>query len=410
MDRQRRLATIVLLVVLATVYAGFIAFTVERDAAEDFTVYYLAARLTREGESPYTVPRNAWDRTAADEGMTDYQWPYRYPPLTAVLVRPLVPLGYTASLIVWEGAAAAALIAGTLLVAAALGGRRRTPRALFLLLLCGPAYVMLYVGQVNALLYLFVALAFWALVRESDLLAAAGLALGTALKVTPAALVAYLFWQRRWRQAALAVAMLAGAAVLCVAVVGTRAVLDYGYKAYSLTAPDEVKNSPGIDTFRAMVGRLTLDWPGGTDPDTVRWVSLVALGLTIALVAVSAALAWPRRGPAGAAHPAQQHEYAMIVAGTLLIGPFTFYHQFVLLLIPLLVVADHLWSAGRRTLLAIVLALYLAVGAQEIAWRAGRGFFLDSGLWRALSFPFALTLALWAACALAVWREKWRPA
>jgi hypothetical protein len=412
-----RLATVLLLATLAVVYAGLIAYTVHVEAAEDETVYYLAGRLVWQGQDPYSVDRASWDRLAIDEGLTNYQWPYRYPPLTAVLFVPFLVLGAQGATIAFAVVSAAALVGGAVLIGAALGGGRHTVAALALLLACGPAYLTIYVGQINGLLFLAVAAAFWGLMRRHDWWLASGLAVGTALKVLPAALVAWLFWARRWRQAILTLGVLAAVLAGCLAAVGPATMGRYATKAYELSEPDVVRDSPGIDTVTAFVGRLTLPWPGSTAPGTVRDVRLAATLVTLVLVAATAVATWPRSGRVATAVAATGRpgpaafEFAAVLALTLVVGPFTFYHQFVALLIPLLLVGERLWrrrTAAARTALAVLLTLYVLVDVQQIVWMAARDRVLATGLWRGFTLPFVLTIVLWAACCLIARSDKRR--
>jgi hypothetical protein len=84
--------------------------------------------------------------------------------------------------------------------------------------------------------------------------------------------------------------------------------------------------------------------------------------------------------------------------------------QYVLLLVPLMVVVDRLWERRRCGLLALVATLVLLVIAEQIVWAHARSFVLATGLWRVLTFPFVTSIVLLSISAVAVWDVRWRPA
>ena len=96
----------------------------------------------------------------------------------------------------------------------------------------------------------------------------------------------------------------------------------------------------------------------------------------------------------------------MVIAATLVVGPFTYYHQFSWLLIPLLLIADRLIRARRWLPLALLGVLLVAVDANELLWKMVQQTMLDSGVWRLLSLPFVLAMVIWATCAVMVWRSQ----
>lgn len=75
---------------------------------EDFGAYYLAARALSNGESPFDAQVAA--RLAAGEGITHHS-PYIYPPLLALVLRPLAVLPYAVAAAVWFVLSAGALLA-----------------------------------------------------------------------------------------------------------------------------------------------------------------------------------------------------------------------------------------------------------------------------------------------------------
>lgn len=88
--------------------------------------------------------------------------------------------------------------------------------------------------------------------------------------------------------------------------------------------------------------------------------------------------------------------------------PFTYYHQYVLLLIPLLVVGAQVVARRRWWLLGLVAVLGVGVDANQVVWVLARRYVLDHGLWRLFSLPFVLAMVLLACCGLELWRIRWR--
>ena len=410
MPRTARTATIALLAVLMMSYSGWLTWSVTTNQWNDFAVYYLSGQLYAQHGSPYTVTRAQWDKLAAADGITHYAWPYRYPPHTAALVRLLVPLGARGAEVAWGVASALALIGGALLLGRTLGGGWRTPVSLGALLLFMPAYHTLQVGQVNAFVFAALAVALWGLVRHRDWARGAGIAIGAALKITPLALLVYLLWQRRWRAALAAVGSLAGLTLVLLPITGVHTYFQYASSAFSLTRPELVSVSPGIDTVRAFIGRLVLPGNASTLKDPGADVASAATLVVVVLVAVTAALLWRRRHEDhDAGVLAAPQEFSMVVVLSLIAPFFTYYHQYVLLLVPLMVVVDKLWEQRRRGLLALLAVLVLLVSGEQIVWSHARSFVIAHGLWRALTFPFVLSIVLLSISAVVVWDIRWRP-
>jgi len=381
-----------LVAALVVLYAGWLTYVITTDRPLDFYVYYMAAETIARGDSPYTISDPAWDALASDLGITNYTRPYRYPPYTAALLTLFRPLGPRGTMVVWVIANATAMIGGAWLLGRALGGGWWLPASLAALLLFVPPLATLMAGQVNGLLFLCLALALWSLTRQREGWLGVGLALGTALKVIPLALVLYLFWRRRWRAGLIAAGVLLALTLACLPVVGWESLADYGRNAIFLGRPDVVYTSPTNQTITAALGRAvpaapTLVLAGG------RWLGLL-------LVVMTAVLCWP----VGDAVRWMPLEFGLIVAALQLIPPFTWYHQLVLLLIPLLVVAERLWAARQWGWLGLLATLFALTDLHGLAWHHLAG-------WPWLtSFPFLLGLTLWGMLAWLVVRRKRRRA
>jgi hypothetical protein len=401
-----------------------------RDSALDFYVYYLAADLAAHGRSAYTVGEPGWNTAAHAAGVVHFTAPYRYPPYTEALVRTLVPLGPFRAMLAWEAAAALALVAGALLLGRTLGGGWRSVLTLGLLLVFVPAYHTLLNGQVNALVFLALAVAFWGLTRRRDLPLGAGIAVAAALKLTPAILILYLLWRRRWRAALVSLATLGLLSLAALPAVGAEAFPQYASRAVTLTAPQRIDVSPQNQTAEGAIGRLLAEKTSWTHAvfrsleraAVVRW-SAAAFGA--ALLSLTAVALWPRRvatpGRAGeddahrpalrASRPTPREDqlgFGMVLAVSLVIGPFTFFHQFLWLMFLIVTMADGLLAHRRWGLLMLLAAGVLLIDLNELLWVGSLwlGVFhhlwrwpyevvAANGRWRALSLPFAVTVGLW---------------
>jgi hypothetical protein len=421
---ERRAAAITAAALLgaAVVFSLWVVVAVSRNGAVDFYVYYMAGSLARHRHSFYVVGRLAWDDTARQLGVTHFTSPYRYPPYTAALASLLTPLGASKAMITWVVADAAALMAGAVLVGLALGGGRRVALAVATLALFGPAYHTIFDGQVNGLAFLALAVAFWGVARRRDGVAGAGVAAAAALKLTPLALLAYLAWRRRWRAVAVAGAVLALLTVVALPLTGASAFGQYVAHAYALTDPQLVNPSGANQTSTGALARLLL--PTSVKVAAVsgvaRAVRLAALAFSAALIVATVLITRPRqravapaRAPAprggGAQVTAGAEEllgFGMVLAATLVIGPFTWYHQFVWLLIPLMTLVCRFIQARRwQSLLALGL-LVLGMDVNELLWVRLQHDVIESGVYRGLSLPFIAALVVWALTAAALVAER----
>ncbi len=444
LDRVVHRLTALALILLVAALAATVVVSVRRDSPLDFYVYYIAGDLTGHGQSPYRITGEAWDATAHTLGVTHYTTPYRYPPYTAALVRLLVPLGPRKAMIAWEVASALSLLGGALLLGSALGGGWRLLLTCVALAGFVPAYHTLANGQVNALAFLFLALAFWGLCRGRDLPLGAGIAVAAALKLAPGLLILYLLWRRRWRAALISVAALAALTLVTLPLLGLGPFLDYAPRAFALGEPQTINVSPQNQTVQGAVGRLLVSKASWTVARfsghwRVHAVRAISAGFAAALLAVTASVLWPGRRSLNARRPVGDRDpgrgrattrpaslegqlgFGMVLAVSLVIAPFTFYHQFLWLLILVLVVAVRLIEARRWRLFAVLVALVLVADLNELVWVGvlWAGVFhplwtrpyevmLAGGLWRALSLPFVSAVLLWAGAWALIVAERRR--
>ena len=421
-DRRAVALTVAALLGAAVVFSLWVVVAVTRNGPVDFYVYYMAGSLARHGHNFYLVGRLAWSDTARQLGVTHFTSPYRYPPYTAALAGLLTPLGASNAMIAWVVADTAALMAGAVLVGLALGGGRRVALAVATLALLGPAYHTIFDGQVNGLAFLGLAVAFWGLARGRDGVAGAGVAAAAALKLTPLALLAYFAWRRRWRAVAVACAVLALLTVVALPLTGAAAFGQYLGHAYTLTDPQHVNPSVANQTSTGALARLLLPTSGKVVAvsGVARTVRLAALAFSAALIVATALITRPRRRPAPAPAPGRSRRgghgapasavdllgFGAVLAATLVIGPFTWYHQFVWLLIPLMTLACRYIDERRwQSLLALGL-LVLGMDANELLWVRLQRDVIESGVYRGLSLPFIAALVVWVMAVAALVAER----
>lgn len=402
MSRSARLITIVTAALAAATLMAWTAWALANWPPIDFRVYYLSAKLFAAGQSPYTIARSAWFAYGHHVGLRDVVWPYRYPPYTAAFLQPFLPLGLHTIVWAWQLASVAAMVGAAWLLGKTIGGDRGIIAALLLLVAFTPTYDTLLYGQINGFVLLSLAVALWALRTRRSSALGASLALGTALKLVPGVLILYLAARRRWRAVLVFGLTLLILTALALPFVGLRGFVDYAHHAVDLTRPQLVMNGPTNVTFVGAMGRLLT-----TDTALAR---SIGRGLALALIVATAALCWRR--PAGSRHTAigDDHatlEFALIIAALPLLPPFTWYHQLVLSLVPLLVVGRRLWQRRAVWSLTILGALFLACDIEWLLWTfvAAYGHYVPPMFYR-VSFPTLLCVALWLLGGREVWLAK----
>lgn len=392
------------LIVIAAAWMGFWAFyTLHTNKGGDFYAYFLAADSVRHGHDPYATPIAITAHRGIALGLpsSGFALSYRYPPLTAVALQPLLGLSPRQAAAIWLTLNIAAMIAAVIMTGVALGGGWRTPAALTLLILSFPAADTMLCGQINGLLFACMAGALLALTRQRNASGGGLLALGAAVKVTPLALILYLGWRRRWRSFAWSSACLVVITLLVAAAGGLRLTAEYVQHAWRLSETHNSMFTPINQTITGTVGRLL----GG---------SLVAIGrpplqttvglvLSLLLAACTAALCWPR----GSAARWLTTEYALVATALVLVPTFSWYHQTVTLILPIMVVGELLIRRRRWGWLAALAALYVLADLNQIVWYTFIKTLSTTPLWRGLAFPFLLALIIWGLLGKELATGKW---
>jgi len=298
---------------LVFIQAWYTPFT--DDPTIDSYSYFYGAMALAQGENPYDTA--VLQRLAPDE--LGFVFPYLYPPVLALMWRPLLPLGPQGAHAVVVGVSMLLTILNAFLLWGLIRPSRHAGGWLIIFLLgltvCGPLISSLRLGQVNVLLGTLV---FGALVLERrDRSVGAGLllALAVLIKITPLVFIIDFVVRGRWRSLLATLVFLAGLVGASALILGVEV-----WSAFARRVLEPLPFNPPI-SIRGLVEGVgsALGLP------TMVTVSLVFL-LVVALLARVA-----RRLPQlGAAVPS----WGLLVLFSLLAFPLTWHHHYYLALLP----------------------------------------------------------------------------
>jgi hypothetical protein len=155
---------------------------------------------------------------------------YLYPPFLALILLPLAPLAYPTAMAIWLIIVLAATLALIPLLRPLVGWAAASIGVLFFL----PTWQSLWLGQVNALLAVTLALALLACLRGQEARVGLSLVLGAFLKVTPVIALLVLARRGRWRVISSACALTLAVVLLSLPFVSLEAW--YSGSLYALTS------------------------------------------------------------------------------------------------------------------------------------------------------------------------------
>jgi hypothetical protein len=165
---------------------------------EDFGPILAAGHAANAGADPYATFLANWrTNMAANLG-------FDYLPVVATLARPLAALPHQVAMTLWLWWILGCTVAASVITArtALPNGWPRTAIGFSVGILFAPALYNLWHGQMNEVVLLSLAVAFWAWVRGDEVTCGLALGLGGVAKLAPAALLLLLLARRWWRGAA----------------------------------------------------------------------------------------------------------------------------------------------------------------------------------------------------------------
>jgi alpha-1,2-mannosyltransferase len=363
---------------------------------EDFSAYLGAARSMAAGGSPY----------AHFNASTVVMSGFDYPPFAALLVRPLALLSDRGAMLVWLWLSLACSVGGAILVA-----RTALPRSwpatgigILAALAFGPATYNYWHGQINPMIFVLLAVAYWAYVRDHRLTAGTVLGLAAAIKIAPVIFLVLLL-RRRWWQATWAM-VATGAVTLVLSGITPGIAASVRFLSHVLPALDRATGWIYDQSLSGAISRLADQSVLHVQPTSV----IVQAGSVVAALLAVALAAWATR-PAGRTAEERGLEFGLGITAMLLAGGIAWYPHFMHLLIPLLavlgLVAARGWRAERSLALAgvaalIVFGLVAPLTISDISITGIGALSRTPAWWPVLQlFSLPCASALWLAVALA---------
>ena len=357
-------------------YGYWIASRVDIARTRDFYVYYVAAAAFADGADAYALSREQFAAFARALGVPSHTFPYYYPPLTAVLVWPLTMLGPQKAALVWLVASAAAMIGAAWLLGRSSEHAFGPALALCLLVPWAPVLETLNVGQVNGLLFLSLAAALFFGVRGRPWLAGGALALGALVKVVPIAHAALLGWQRRVAALGGVLAGLALGYLACAPLVGTHVFPDTTRAVTRFGMTTRANQALSGIVFRAL-------------PDSSLATPVWAVGAVLLLLGTVASCAARPTTP-----QRLRLEFSLVTAAITLIMPYTYAHQFVVVLLPLFVLIERALTDRAWRWMLVVLVPLATVATLSNVHGLPLGRMKDAYFWLCLACWILLVVAL----------------
>jgi hypothetical protein len=256
-------------------------------------------------------------------------------PIVALLFAPLAFLSLpVAHAVVVVGSIATVFMVAVLLIKLSRAVKWRRYAVLALILLNGPLYYSVRLGNLTHVVLAAVLLAVWWLIRGADARGGALLALTAMIKPPLLIWLPYFALRRRWRAASGMIAMLLLVIAASIALYGVDLHLAWmrQFVAGASSRPVGAYNVQSIGGFLVRLttsGTLVNWWPVDVSP--AFWAAEAALVAAALVVSIGAsALASTPRAPS-----VQLREFSMVLCVMLLVSPISWTHYYCLLLLPL---------------------------------------------------------------------------
>ena len=330
---------------------------------EDFGPILAAGRAANAGADPYAgFIANAPTSLVTNLG-------FDYMPLVAVLARPLAALPYAVAQTIWLWCILAANVAGAIIVARETlpATWPRTSIGFAAAIVFAPMVYNVWHGQMNAFVFLSLAIALRSWLRGDQVGCGLALGLGGVAKVAPAALLLLLLRRRWWP------GFLAGAGTLVGSLVAGGVLLGFDRVREWLTSVLPVLSRADGWYFNESLGALISRTAGHNvfrldPPDPA-----LQLAVTVASAGCLIAAVWAVRSGT-ASTERRQIEFGAAVTAMVLAGSIAWWDDYSSLLIPLLAIAGLVARReASRPLIFAGVAVFLVAGVAAPAFLGSGG-------------------------------------
>jgi hypothetical protein len=375
------------------VYTGWAIFVVVTDRPLDYYAYVIGADALWHGQNIYLMSGDEYAPIAQRLGITNYAPPYRYPPLTALTIVPLLYLPLRVGAFVWVfGSGLAALGTCLLLSAKAASWQRR------LIVLAGIGFVPLFTtmnaGQVNNFVLVFTAAAIYAWQRKPNHLSGVWLALSLWLKPFTLLLPAVWLWRRTW--SALLGLLIASFIITLAGIIAfglTPTLTQFGSSG-GLSPLNGLNSHPANQNFNGLLGRWLVAHEGGASLMNIPTLAVpVYLIVASSFVILTAWLIWTH----GTTPQNFELQMALLTVTTHLVAPLTWYHHLAMLFIAFAVLLIR-WTDWRKPSGAVIALgiVYALTGLYGLTWKWYIGYTIlqDTVTWSLLVVWLLLVKAL----------------
>lgn len=327
----------------------------------DFTVFYTAGKMLRQGLSPQLYDARAQQAVqqefATDSDLRRGPLPYIHPPFEAVPFVPLTFLPYHDAFLLWNVLNLGLLWGVAVLLRGSLPRMCQVAVLDWILAFVAffPVFTNFLQGQDAILLLLVIVLGFRSLNRGAHFLGGCWLGLGVFKfhLVIPLILILAVWRGRRMVLGFAATA--AAATLLSLAIVGWHGALRYPGFAWSVVSTPGHGQTP-LGLVPNLLGLVT-GWPLLDDLGWLRWVvAAISAGLLFAVARLKTFANDPRLF---------KLSFACAVTAAVLVGYNTNIHDLSLLILPLALIADHCvpllpWSPEKTRIVVPIVPLLVS--------------------------------------------------
>jgi len=293
----------------------------------DFSHYYVATLVLREGGNPYTADlRPLGQRLGINLGLIDRA---TYPPTFYLLFEPLTLLPPLAAYWLWIALTTAALAAALYLLFGPASGlsTRAGLAAAAVAISYAPIESHYYFAQCQILILLMIVAMARLMERGRETAAGAMLAMATLIRVFPVLLIGYLIMRRRWRMLAWTALWLGLGALATLALVGWDRCFSF-IRVIPFIASDRFIREPANVSLSGFIAR-EFAYAAGIHALTIGWLRVITIGAELGVLALTVAATIPA---AGVDRDDDWCALSLWIVATIMLSPTAWLHYFVLLL------------------------------------------------------------------------------